>query len=230
MGLIQYLRCQYIPFAGFVIKMSGPWISGKESGNYVVNNPLQSGDVIEVDLTDNPGCTGKSLPFVQRGAAVEQIFVCDFLAASDKKYQDFFFKDEGHDNPGLFKTYAADGDDRFKTYKKKIIHIYKYRCLFSRGSKERLDECTWLKGRNLTRVQATLKDLLDDLPPETDEQEHAAPEPVTKKACVKPVKDTNPTGAEPRSENIGIVKHLTEQRGSIRVDPKIDRLRNIYKG
>ena len=139
-------------------------------------NPLKIGDVIEVDNKDNRGRSGKSILLVGDFGPVDNVYMCDFLGSSEKEYNDFIFKEEKHPNPGLYKVYVKAGDDNPNTCKdqklKKVCHIYKYRVLSSRGEDINLEACSWLKGRQVTRVASTLKDLIVDLPPE---ESHEAP-------------------------------------------------------
>jgi len=109
---------------------AGPWISGKDDGEYVINHPLAIGDVVEFEATDPKGEVSKAILVIENLGPADRYYMGHFVAASEKGYTDWMFKKDGHPVPGLYKIYANKGDDKDKKLgKEKVDHILKYRVL-----------------------------------------------------------------------------------------------------
>ena len=80
---------------------AGPWICGKDNGEYVINHPLAIGDVVEFEAIDPKGEVSKAILVIENFGPADRYYMGHFVAASDKGYTDWMFKKDGHPVPGL---------------------------------------------------------------------------------------------------------------------------------
>ena len=124
--------------------MAGPWISGKDDGEYVESNPWCAGDVVEYDTKMPGGDVVQAIMVITSLAARRRNVMGHFITASDKQYIIWMAEDKSHSNPGLYRQYAVKGDERDA---KKTMVIYRARFISRADEPVLLSPIKWRKTR-----------------------------------------------------------------------------------
>lgn len=141
----------------------GPWIVGQGNGEFVKNYEFTPGMVVEVEVTDPKRTVTTAIIVIEKKGA-KRSMVAHFVAGANKCISDWFDKEEGHPNPGLYKFWAERGDEKDKKINGvPCIVVTKWRKLFGDGDPVNLAPLNWVKEKSNARITGTILDLMQGM-------------------------------------------------------------------